>query len=714
MTAFAGTPYTVHWEMFQESNSCEDARLSMKGGAYFHGNGMPLATFEVPGAYFASPDGSRGNVAEAPFDSVLLRMGTNEFSFGVTASTGNNTCVHSQNFVTLVAPTLGIQKPLFDVRRDGTAFSGSTQVGLALAEINPPLAQAITNLEVAIAHEREALLANASAIAELDERLSFLRELDLELHDLVQRPLDEIAQVDLDAILDRYTGVVDEATRAALKELIDDLKQSVVDLQNELASLAAEFGAQADAVADFLTADARTDGFNPDDPFNYGLGPSGAPSVDIPDLSGVPGAFEPGKDPYAAYADAVIAALAEDVSGGKVIDRGSFVATVRAWRSNQAAIEKALLTGSGVTQAEMSAFLNAQNKVTNHLKHYMDAADWLLDSQVPPDVRAQVDGVLKNLYGAYADELKDALNAMGVGDGGTVDLEKTHLFQMIRAFSAGVSELGEVAAPYVDVIVTMTHAATRIGIGFVPYVGAVLDLCEAVTGKEFCLPAGRDLSLGERIFSAVGTGVGAGVAFHKGMKNAPIGAVGKATAQGVVEFGEELVEALRTSRIKKWRELKRGGYKLSEKLEHVFERDVALYLIKKEGHKILALGDGEVRRLLDILESSQTRGVSRACDFLTVTPTNGLVLSDSKFVGPMSVVNVPKALSQFDNVMAKLGERNVAGFVERVQIVVPKGANLKAGFKIGEGGKLTSMATGELVKVTGAKNVDLVVHVVEI
>ncbi|MDI1436454.1 hypothetical protein [Polyangium sorediatum] len=511
----------------------------------------------------------------------------------------------------------------------------------------------------------------------------------------------------------RVVGVIDEATRAALVELIDDLQQSVVDLQNELASLAAEFGAQADAVADFLTADARAGGFHPEDPFNYGLGPSGTPSVDIPDLSGVPGAFEPGKDPYAAYADAVIAALEEDVSGGEVIDRGSFVATVRAWRANQAAIEKALLSGSGVTQAEMSAFLNAQNKVTSHLEQYMDAADWFLNSQVPPDVRAQVDGVLKNLYGAYADELKDALNAMGVGDGGTIDLEKTHLFQMIRAFSAGVSELGDVTMPYVDVMVTMTHAATRIGIGFVPYVGAALDLCEAVTGKEFCLPVGRDLSLGERIFSAVGTGVGAGVAFHKGMKNAPIGAVGKATAQGVVEFGPELVEMLRTSRIKKWRVLERGGYKLSEKLEHVFERDVALYLIKKEGHKMLALGDGEVRRLLDIVESSQTRGVSRACDFLTVTPTNGLVLSDSKFVGPMSVVNVPKALSQFNNVMAALGKKNVAGFVERVQIVVPNGANLKEGFlRVGDG--TMKNADGSLVRVTGAKNISLVVHLVEI
>ncbi|HVK63890.1 MAG TPA: hypothetical protein VM694_05435 [Polyangium sp.] len=104
------------------------------------------------------------------------------------------------------------------------------------------------------------------------------------------------------------------------------------------------------------------------------------------------------------------------------------------------------------------------------------------------------------------------------------------------------------------------------------------------------MPAGRDLSLGERIFSAVGTGVGAGVAFHKGMKNAPIGAAGKATAQGVVEFGPDLVEALEASRIMMWRGLGRGRFKLSENLEQAFERNVALYLIKEKGHKMLALG----------------------------------------------------------------------------------------------------------------------------
>ncbi|XXX36070.1 hypothetical protein WMF46_45350 [Sorangium sp. So ce117] len=40
------------------------------------------------------------------------------------------------------------------------------------------------------------------------------------------------------------------------------------------------------------------------------------PWVEVPDISEVDGAFDEGRDPYAAYADAVIAALEADVSGG--------------------------------------------------------------------------------------------------------------------------------------------------------------------------------------------------------------------------------------------------------------------------------------------------------------------------------------------------------------------------------------------------------------
>jgi hypothetical protein len=133
---------------------------------------------------------------------------------------------------------------------------------------------------------------------------------------LLDRPLDEITGDDLEEILDRYSSVIDDAARAALQKLLADLKQDLIDLQNELASLMANFGEQADSVADFLTGEARQDGFDPDDPNHYGLGPNDVPWVDVPDISNVSGAFDADNDPYAAYADGVIASLGENVVNG--------------------------------------------------------------------------------------------------------------------------------------------------------------------------------------------------------------------------------------------------------------------------------------------------------------------------------------------------------------------------------------------------------------
>jgi hypothetical protein len=158
----------------------------------------------------------------------------------------------------------------------------------------------------------------------------------------VTRPLDEISRTDLDEILDRYADVVDPATRAALEQLVDDLKKSVTDLENELSRLIDDFGAQADTAADFATAAARQTGWNPDDPSGYALGASDVPWVEVPDISDVPGAFSSEDNPYAAYADAVIAALEADVDGGQVVERAGFVASVRAWRANSVALKIAL------------------------------------------------------------------------------------------------------------------------------------------------------------------------------------------------------------------------------------------------------------------------------------------------------------------------------------------------------------------------------------
>jgi hypothetical protein len=701
----AGTPYTIHWDMVEYSGSCEFARLTLP--SYFKVNQTPIPTFEVPGAYTEHPDGSKSNEAEAPFDSLLLQYGSNIFSFEVsirdTDNKGNteedNECVNASELVHLVSEPLGLKKLLFDVPRKGTEFKGTAPLKLSLEEINPPLARDIANLEEEIRAEREWLLSHASQVTALSTRLDLLQQLETELLDLVKRPLDEIAGIDLDDIFNRYSGVIDEATRVALKQLLEDLKKSVIELENELASLIDQFGAQADAVVDLATAGAEAEGFDPEDPAGYALGPGSTPWVEVPDVSNVKGAFEEGFDPYAAYADAVLATLAGFVQGNQVVARGSFAANVRAWRENQVALEKALLERESVSHAETNAFLKAQIKVTTYVLQFMSASYWYLDSPVPADLRADVDGVLTNRFGPLAGEMKDNLNQW---EGPTLDLEETQLVETIRAFAGAVSAASDVLGPYTEVMQTLVHGTTRIAIGFVPVVGPTLDLCEAVTGKMFCLPFAKDLSTEERIMSGVGFGFGSVVKAWGAVKATGVNPGAKAVAQGVVSLSDEFALALQASR-KTWYKTLRGAV---TPLAHDFERKAGLFLLKDEGRALIGVGDDGVRKVLGIPKTSSIPGAASAPDFLSVTKSGGLALSEVKMVEDIvkGKVDAGKAVEQLQNAVKRLKELNLGGDIDRVEILIPKGAKLGGDYGIKDG-YLIKFSTGQTIEVgLGLKN----------
>jgi hypothetical protein len=304
--------------------------------------------------------------------------------------------------------------------------------------------------------------------------------------------------------------------------------------------------------------------------------------------------------------------------------------------------------------------------------------------------------------------MKDALNAWGGGF--TLDLEQTQLVQTIRGFAGAMSTIGDGVEAYAGVMQTLVHATTHVAIGFVPLVGPALDLCEAVTGKMYCLPGGKDLTAGERVFSAIGFGIGSVTKPMSGVKNSGVGAGAKDVAQRVLNLGEKVGKAVQKSGIENW---KAGALKFdvtTRPLANQFEENVALHLMNDKGHKMLALGDDAVQRVVGIPTRSDTPGLSSACDFITVS-ADRLILSESKFVGPKSTVGVEKAVHQLDNVLGALRKEGLAGFVERVQIFKPAGANLKEGFKVAPDGKLLT-DTGELVTLTGPPN--LVVFIVEL
>ena len=702
--AWAGTPYTIRWDLTEEDPTCETAALGASDGQpFFHVNDTPLPTHEIPGALMKHADGSESNTAEAGFDSVLLHIGGSSFAFSAMNSGGDDTCVHSHNVATLAAPTLGITKTLFNVRRDGKAFSGVTNVKLSLHEINPALAQAIIGLEAAINNERAFLFANASKVADLAAQESTLQQLDTELHDLIARPLDEIAQTDLDAILDRYAGVVDAATKAALEQLINDLKQSVVELENELASLIDNFGAQADAVADLATQAATASGFKPDDPTSYGLGAGSTASVDIPDISGVAGAFSPGNDPYATYADAVIAALEADVANGKVTARADFIANIRAWRANETALQKALAMRVSLSQAETNAFLNGQNAVTQYVQTFMDASDWFKDTNAPPALRAYVDGVLKQAFGGLSDEMKDRLNLQNED---TIDLAQTQIFQTISAFGGAMSQLGDQAAPYVDVMQTLVFATERVGVGFVPFVGPALDLCECVTGKAWCLPSGKDLSTTERVFSGAGVAISGVAHYWAGVKAAGISPAAALIAEDVAHVDEAIAQGLHANP-RTWYKTLRGA---ASEIKDPFERTAGKWL-QEDGRALIGIGDDGVRDVLGIPKDSPSgTDLGKAADFLSVTKGNKLAISEVKksienAAGKPGSIDVDEAIKQLTNTMKKLTEHGLAGDVERIELIMTKGAPLKnLDMKITTDGFLALISTGERVTLKGLKN----------
>ncbi|WP_437854752.1 hypothetical protein [Sorangium sp. So ce363] len=692
--AWATTPYTVLWMSRQDATSCAAPELETEGAAIFEVNQTPLPTYGIPGAVEIYGDGSASNTLEAEFDSVLLRMGANDFHFGVHVN-GGDWCTHAHDVVHLVSEPLGLNKPLFDIRRDGTGFEGDTDVDLSLAEINPALARDIAELEVALGKLMGAILRNAARVADLRARMDLLRQLDLELHDLVNRPLDEISRTDLDAILDRYEDVVDPATRAAMEQLVDDLKKSVSDLEDELGRLIDEFGAQADEVADLATQDARAEGWNPDDPWAYALGESEVPWVEVPDIAEVEGAFEEGRDPYAAYADGVIAALEADVSGDVVVARADFVANVRAWRANSAALEIALRDRMGVSLAETNAFLKAQNRITAVVRRFMDASDWFVDSPVPADLRAQVDTVLKPRFDALADQMKDSLNQW-TGDG--LDLEQTQLYQTISAFAGAMSTVAEGFGAYAEVMQTLVHATTRIGVGFVPVVGPALDLCEAVTGKAWCLPSGEELSDEERIFSGVGFGLGAVgpmwrvIKTASGLRPSAIRVAGE-----IAEIEEAFAKIVKTNRVRGYKNL-RGAVTKQKKID-IFEKKAAKFLVD-DGRSLVGVGDDGVRRVLDIPRESRTGTIEgKAPDFLSVSSGHKLILSEAKGGGTIDAFDVR---DQLLNAMRALKDKwGLAGDVQRVELIMEQGAKFKPKKFTVKDGYLFDSDAGETVTLEG-------------
>lgn len=685
------TPYEIRWWHEERPGSCESAGLTMEGQSNFDANGTPLPTYTIPGSEVGARDGSSRIEAESRFDSLLLRPNFNSFGFEVTVASGDNRCVNSYERVQLRSRALGHPITLFVGNRVGTHFAGRTLVKLGLAEVNPPLARDLAKLEAAVASEREALVENAAKVGNLATRLSAL-QLDADLESLLDQPLEDIEPSYVDEIRARHSDVFDEATLAAVDQLLEDLRKSIADLKGELGHIAETFGQQADAVAGRATEAARAAGWNPDDLSQYEVPTFDAPVVELPNMSGKYRAFAPENDPYAAYADKVVEALEADVVEGKVVARADFLAQVQAWHANQDALRKAQRQRADVSQAEMNAFLTAQNRVTADVRKYLDASDWFLDTKVPLHLRAAIDGELTRRFGKLASELKETLSLNAPP---TADADP--LFQTIDAFAAGISAISDDVTPYFALMKELTELAASVGVAALlpevapawvaetaTHAGAAFQLCRAVTGNPWCVPTGESLSDEERLASGIGAalpyvgkfwgGVKAAGALKAGTAKAAVSIGGFKLADDVAQLDPKLVEILEAYPMKPFTvpggstTLGHAALQTAVTATRMSKLDIeAVRVLTGCGDTMVAIGNNAVRSVF-----LPARFSGSAVDFISVVPKSSK-LAITKVVERNNKVAVENAVAGIQNVFDELNRRGLADYVQELRLVVPQG-----------------------------------------
>ncbi|WP_081426093.1 hypothetical protein, partial [Sorangium cellulosum] len=222
-----------------------------------------------------------------------------------------------------------------------------------------------------------------------------------------------------------------------------------------------------------------------------------------------------------------------------------------------------------------------------------------------------------------------------------------------------------------------------------------LDLCEAVTGKAFCLPSGQELSDEERIFSGVGFGLGAvgpmwrAVKTSSGLRSSAIRVAGE-----IAEIEEAFAQIVKTNRVRGYKGL-HGA--ITTKPVDLFEKKVAKFLVD-DGRALVGVGDDGVRDVLKIpRESSRGTYDGKAPDFLSVSRGHKLILSEAKG-GKIYVQDVREQLS---NAMEALKNKRLDGDIDRVELIMKEGAEFEDPRYTVKDGYLFDMREGKTVRLIG-------------
>ncbi|MEO5726566.1 MAG: hypothetical protein ABI134_01455, partial [Byssovorax sp.] len=152
-----------------------------------------------------------------------------------------------------------------------------------------------------------------------------------------------------------------------------------------------------------------------------------------------------------------------------------------------------------------------------------------------------------------------------------------------------------------------------------------------------------------------------------------------------------------------WYKTLRGA---ASEIKEPFEKTAGKWM-QKDGRALIGIGDDGVREVLGIPYSSPIEDAARAPDFLSVTKGNKLALSEVK---GGKAPDVATALKQLGNGMKALKKKGLAGDVERVELIIEKGAVIKVNDLSVVNGYLVKVSEGNArVQIDGFKNFVMVI-----
>ena len=391
---------------------------------------------------------------------------------------------------------------------DGKRFHTTVNLDLSTAGEDPDVAQFIAELMKAIA-DAYGYLAEHTA-PEAENALSRMQELDQLAHDvndLLNKPIEDITDAELDALATKYAHVSTSVTDQLIPLLLL-LKSKLEDLREQLIASSQEVDGRVSGLQGPLWPGTNAD---PDafDGFGPAADTGSIPGVTIPAFGTNP--WDSTHDPYDAYAKDTIAKLNALISGGQVTDRNAFVLVYAQWRDNQERFERLLQNTSGVSNAEYSAYIEAKRKVVDVVSVYVDSRGWFKDIRVPDYFKDLIDFSFVYWSKARAEAMRLELNQW-TGTLNEKQLAILDLLLMIDALhssalaAADQHEATTIAAKVeklFDGLLPYAKDAAILAVSFTP-VGDFLDACVAATGWENCNPLGARVSRTTRILAAAG------------------------------------------------------------------------------------------------------------------------------------------------------------------------------------------------------------------